>query len=51
MRLIELKCKNGGAILKADSISTDITCKYCQTTFKVDDEVKHIKLDDMKQKY
>ena len=29
MRIVELKCENCGAILKADSISTDITCKYC----------------------
>lgn len=49
MKLVELKCKNCGAILKTDSESDEITCKYCQTTFKVDDEEKHVKLDNMEQ--
>lgn len=49
MKLVELKCKNCGAILKTNSDSNEITCNYCQTTFKIDDEVKHIKFDDMEQ--
>ena len=47
MKLIELKCKNCGAILKADAELDKITCEFCHTTFKIDDEVKHVKFDDM----
>ena len=49
MKLIELKCKNCGANINADSECTEITCQYCQTTFKIDDEVRHIKLENMEQ--
>ena len=49
MKLVELKCKNCGAILKVEPESDEITCKYCQTKFKIDDEVKHVKFEDMEQ--
>ena len=35
--------------IKTDPELDEITCKYCQTTFKMDDEVKHVKFDDMEQ--
>ncbi len=49
MKLIELKCKNCGATLKVNSDTNDVTCKYCQTSFKLDDEIQHIKYDNMEQ--
>lgn len=49
MKLIELKCKNCGAILKVKSDSIDIHCEHCQANYKFDDEVQHIKYDDMEQ--
>lgn len=38
MKLKELKCKNCGAKLKAEETSDVITCKYCKTTFSINDE-------------
>lgn len=49
MKLVEMKCKNCGSILKVDSQTTDITCEFCHSKFKIDDEVQHIKFDDMEQ--
>lgn len=37
MKLNELKCKNCGATLKVEGNVDTITCKYCQTTFGVED--------------
>lgn len=47
MKLIELKCKNCGAILDARDDQETITCKYCHANFKIDDEAMHIKYDNM----
>lgn len=49
MKLIELKCKNCGAILEVEKDEKNITCQYCKAKFKFDDEVQHIKYDDMEQ--
>lgn len=49
MRLIELKCKNCGSILKVDANNTDVNCEFCHAKFKLDDEVKHIQYDNMEQ--
>lgn len=38
MELKELKCKNCGAKVELEEGKTEVTCKYCNTTFKVDDE-------------
>lgn len=38
MELKELKCKNCGAKVELEEGKTEATCKYCNTTFKVDDE-------------
>ena len=37
MKLNELKCKNCGATLKVEGNVDTVTCKYCQTTFSVED--------------
>ena len=37
MRLRELKCKNCGASIKVDENETQVECKYCHTTFVVED--------------
>ncbi len=37
MKLIELKCKNCGAKLEVEEGTTQITCKFCDTTFSIDD--------------
>ena len=38
MELKELKCKNCGAKIELEEGKTEVKCKYCNTTFKVDDE-------------
>ena len=40
-----MKCKNCGATLKVNSDNKDVNCTFCNTTFKIDDEVQHIKYD------
>lgn len=49
MKLIELKCKNCGAILEVEDEEKNITCQYCKAKFKLDDEIQHVKYDDMEQ--
>ena len=49
MKLLELKCKNCGAILKVEEDKTSVNCKACGSKYKLDDEVKHVKYDDMEQ--
>lgn len=49
MKLIEMKCKNCGAILKVEEETKDINCQYCHAKYKLDDEMKHIKFDEMEQ--
>lgn len=47
MKLVELECQNCGAALKVEEGSDVINCPYCNASYKVDDEVKHVKYDDM----
>ena len=47
MKLVEMKCKNCGSILKVEDDAKNVTCKYCNTTFAIDDEIQHVKYDDM----
>ena len=49
MKLVELKCKNCGGLLKVEEGTVDIHCGYCQTDYKLDDEVQHVKYDEMEQ--
>ena len=51
MKLVELKCKNCGNTLKInENFSSDIiTCEYCHTSFKIDNESKKIKILDAKE--
>ena len=49
MKLIEMRCKNCGAMLNVEENSVDIVCNYCGAKFKLDDEVQHVKYDDMEQ--
>ena len=49
MKLVELKCKNCGGILKVQPGTTDIHCEHCKTNYKLDDEAQHIKYDDMEK--
>lgn len=49
MKLLEMKCKNCGAILKVEEDAKYIECQYCNTKYKLDDEVQHIKYDDMEK--
>ena len=37
MKFIELKCKNCGAKLEVEEGTTQVTCKFCDTTFSIDD--------------
>jgi len=49
MKLLEMKCKNCGAKLKINVEEKETCCQFCGTKFKIDDEVQHIKYDDMEQ--
>ncbi len=49
MKLVELRCKNCGSGLQMNENDKEVTCKYCNTTFKFDDEIQHIKYDEMEQ--
>ena len=49
MKLLELKCKNCGSLLKVKPGTIDIHCNFCQTNYKLDDEVKHLKYDEMER--
>lgn len=49
MKLIEMKCKNCGAKLKVNPEKKEAHCEFCGVDFKKDDEVHHIKYDDMEQ--
>lgn len=47
MKLVELKCKNCGSLLKVEDGVKEVTCTYCHTSFILDDEVQHIQHDNM----
>lgn len=49
MKLLELKCKNCGAALTVKPNATDICCAHCKASYKLVDEVQHIKFDDMEK--
>lgn len=49
MKLVELRCKNCGSSLEVSENEKEIVCRYCNTTFRMDDEVQHVKYDDMEQ--
>ena len=47
MKLVELECENCGAALKIEEGSDTVNCPYCKASYKIDDEVKHVKYEDM----
>ena len=47
MKLVELECQNCGAALKIEEGADTVNCPYCNATYKLDDEVQHVKYDDM----
>ncbi len=47
MKLVELECENCGASLKIEEGTNTVNCPYCKASYKIDDEVKHVKYDDM----
>ena len=47
MRLVELECQNCGAALKVEEGADIVHCPYCDAKYKMDDEVQHVKYDDM----
>ncbi len=49
MKLVELECENCGAALKVEEGSNTVNCPYCKATYKIDDEAKHVKYDDMEK--
>ncbi len=44
MRLIDLKCSNCGAPMKANLELKQVSCNYCGNTMLIDDEVKKMEL-------
>ena len=49
MKLVEMKCKNCGSLLKVNSELKESYCQFCGTEFKIDDEVQHVQYDNMEQ--
>lgn len=49
MKLVEMKCKNCGAVLEVEDGTKQIKCKYCGSTYQIDDEVTHIQYDNAKE--
>lgn len=49
MKLVEMKCENCGAQLKVNIEQKHSYCQLCGAEFLLDDEVQHIKYDDMEQ--
>ena len=49
MKLIELKCPQCSAELKADADQKQCVCQYCNNVILIDDEVQHIQYDNMGQ--
>ncbi len=49
MRLVTLECPKCGAQLKVNGALTYGTCNYCGYQFLIDDEVKHITIDNPRQ--
>lgn len=47
MKLVELECQNCGAALEVEEGTNNITCPYCNASYKLNDEVQHVKYDDM----
>ena len=47
MKIIELKCKNCGSLLKIEEGIPKVTCEFCHTSFLIDDEAQHVKYDNM----
>ena len=47
MKLVEMKCKNCGAVLKVEAGSDDVRCEHCKAHYKLDDEAKRVKYVDM----
>ncbi len=47
MKLVEMKCKNCGHMLKVEEGATTVTCEYCHTSYALDDEAQHVKYDNM----
>lgn len=37
VKFVELKCKNCGAKLEVEEGATEVTCKFCNTSFSIDD--------------
>jgi len=46
MKLLDLTCPNCSAVFKVDTEQKKCVCEYCGTQFLIDDETKHIKLDN-----
>lgn len=38
MKLVQLKCPNCGADVSIENITKIVTCQYCQTAFRVDED-------------
>lgn len=49
MKLVEMKCKNCGSKIKIKEDQKEAVCDFCRAEYKLDDEVQHIKYDDMEQ--
>jgi predicted RNA-binding Zn-ribbon protein involved in translation (DUF1610 family) len=49
MKLVDLKCPKCGGKLQVSEASTKTTCPYCDEQFVIDDEVQHVRYDNMEE--
>ena len=49
MKLVEMKCKNCGAVLEVEEGTKQIKCNYCGSNYQLDDEVTHIQYDNAQE--
>jgi|GEM_PF-4884610 len=49
MKIISTNCPNCGASLSIDKDKSSFSCNYCGNTFLLDNEVRHIKYDNVEE--
>lgn len=49
MKLLEMRCKNCGAIVEVDEKKRTARCEFCGTTYQIEDESKNTQYDNSEQ--
>ena len=49
MKIVSINCPKCGALLETDENARSVVCQYCRSQLYIDDEVKHVKFDNLEQ--